>query len=72
MAKRKTKQEKIEAKYGKLVQKAYNQYKNRTMGEFMPVLEKLRSEMQKEMEEAGLLKEEPVKNDLLPKDEEET
>ena len=55
MAKRKTSQEKIEAKYGKLVEKAYKQYKNRTMGEFIPVLEKLRSEMQKEMEEAGIL-----------------
>ena len=58
MAKRKTKQEQIEAKYGKLVQKAYKQYKNRTMGEFIPVLEKLREEMKKEMITAGILKEE--------------
>ena len=58
MAKRRTKQEIIEAKYGKLVQEAYKQYKNRTMGEFIPVLEKLREEMKKEMVEAGLIKEE--------------
>ena len=57
MAKRRTKQEIIEAKYGKLVQKAYKQYANRTMGEFIPVLEKLRSEMEKEMVEVGILKE---------------
>ena len=72
MAKKKTKQEQIELKYGRLVRKAYSQYKTRSWGEFMSALDELKREMAKEMEEAGLLKEETVKNDLLPKDEEET
>ncbi len=72
MAKKKTEQEKIELKYGRLVSKCYKQYKTRSWGEFMAALDELKRQMAKELEEAGLLNEEPVKNDLLPKDEEET
>ena len=72
MARKKTEQEKIETKYGRLIRKTYSQYKTRSWGEFMAALDELKREMAKELEEAGLLKEEPVKNDLLPKDEEET
>ena len=71
MARKRTKQEQIELKYGRLVRKVYGQYKTRSWEEFMSAIEELKREMAKEMEEAGLLKEEPVKNDLLPKDKEE-
>ena len=65
MARKKTEQEKIETKYGRLIRKTYSQYKTRSWGEFMAALEELKRQMAVDMEKAGLLKEEPVKNDAV-------
>lgn len=47
----------IEKKYGYLIDKLLNEYADKTMGEFLPALDKLKTEMENEMRSCGVLDE---------------